>query len=170
MACLVGVAAIPLARGGDTFREVAVRSVAVAFVAMIAAVVLGWSPLVPFAVGLVGGTYAAELAIDDAPLDLSAPAVSVGLLLAAELAYWSLDELRTAPGDRGQGLRRAALVLAGCLVTFVLGSALLAVVGEVHAGGFTFDLIGALAAVAIVVAALVARQRTGESGRPSSNM
>ena len=72
----------------------------VAFVALVVAVVLGWSPLVPVAVALVGGTYAVELAIDDAPLDVSVPVIALGLLLAAELAYWSLDERSRAVAFR----------------------------------------------------------------------
>ena len=102
---------MPLGRGDDTFQQVDVRVAAVAFVALVAAIVPGWPWLVPVAVALVGGTYAVELAIDDAPLDVAAPVVAVGLLLAAELAYWSLDEREpTRSATPGEGLRRAAFV------------------------------------------------------------
>ena len=164
VACLLAVASLPLARGSDTFREVDVRVVAVAFVALVASLVLGRSSLVPVAVALVGGTYGVELALDDAPLDLAAPVVAVGLLLAAELAYWSLDERSRTPGDSGQGLRRAALVAAGCLVALVLSTALLALVDEVEAGGFALDLVGALAAIAVIVAVLIAARSQSSRG------
>jgi hypothetical protein len=69
----LAVAAVPVARGGDTLQAVDVRVAAVAFVALVASVVRGWPVLVPVAVTLVGGAYAAELAVDDAPLDLAVP-------------------------------------------------------------------------------------------------
>ena len=75
----------------------------VAFLALVVAVVLGWSPLVPVAVALVGGTYAVELAIDDARLvalgGVAAVVVAGGLLV---LVY----------AVRARGL---ALVLLGAL-------------------------------------------------------
>jgi hypothetical protein len=148
---LLAVAAVPLARGDETFQAVDVRVAAVAFVALVASVVRGWPLLVPVAVTLVGGTYAAELAVDDAPLDLAAPAVAVGLFLAAELAYWSLDERSRSLGDPGLGLRRAALVAASGLAIFVASSGLLVVVDEVRARGLALDLAGALAAVGVIV-------------------
>lgn len=153
--CLLAVAAVPLARGDETFQRVDVRVAAVAFLTLVAAVVLGWSSLVPVAVALVGGAYAAELAIDNASLDLAAPAVAVGLLFAAELAYWSLDERSEAPGDAGQGLRRWALVALGGVVAFVIASALLALVDTVRTRGLALDLVGAFATVAVLATALL---------------
>ena len=121
-----------------------------------AAIVLGWSPLVPLAVALVGGTYAVELAIDDAPLDVSVPVIALSLLFAAELAYWSLDERCKATGDVGQGLRRAALVALAGVVALVLAAALLVLVDEVRTRGLGLDLVGALAAAAVLTTVLVA--------------
>jgi hypothetical protein len=134
---------VPLARGDETLQAVDVRVAAVALVALVAAVVRGWPVLVPVAVTLVGGTYAAQLAVDDAPLDLAAPALAVGLFLAAELAYWSLDERSRFVADPGLGVRRAALVAASGLAIFVASSALLVVVDEVRARGLALDLAGA---------------------------
>ena len=140
------------------------RVAAVAFVALVAAVVHGWSWLIPASITLVGGAYAAELAIDDAALDLAAPLVAVGLVLAAELAYWSLDERARTTGDPGSGLRRAALVAIGAAVTLVLGAALLALVDEIRARGLALDLIGVLAAVAVVVTVVVAARDQPSKG------
>jgi len=120
--------------------------------------------LVPVALTLVGGTYAAELAIDDAPLDLGAPAVAVGLFLAAELAYWSLDERSRFVGDPGLGLRRAALVAASGLAIFVASSGLLVVVDELRARGLALDLAGALAAVGVLAAVLATVRGQSSSG------
>lgn len=164
VASLLAVAAVPLARGDETFQAVDVRIAAVAFLALVAAVVRGWPGLVPVAVALVGGAYAAELAMDDAPLDLAAPAVAVGLFLAAELAYWSLDERTRSAGEAGLGLRRAALVAASALALFVVASALLVIVDQVRARGLALDLMGALAAVGVLAAVLASGRRQSRSG------
>jgi len=155
---------VPLARGDETFQAVDVRVAAVALVALVAAVVRGWPALVPVAVTLVGGTYAAQLAVDDAPLDLAAPALAVGLFLAAELAYWSLDERSRFVADPGLDLRRAALVAASGLAIFAASSALLVVVDEVRARGLALDLAGALAAVGVLAAVLATVRGQSSSG------
>lgn len=128
-----------------------------------AAIVLGWSPLVPLAVALVGGTYAVELAIDDAPLDVSVPVIALSLLFAAELAYWSLDERHRAPGDVGQGLRRAALVALGGVAAVVVAGGLLVLVDEVRTRGLALDVLGAFAAVAVLATLLLSSRRDRSS-------
>ena len=128
-----------------------------------AAIVLGWSPLVPLAVALVGGTYAVELAIDDAPLDVSVPVIALSLLFAAELAYWSLDERHRAPGDVGQGLRRAALVALGGVAAVVVAGGLLVLVDAVRTRGLALDVLGALAAVAVLATLLLSSRRDRSS-------
>jgi hypothetical protein len=164
VACLLAVAAVPMARGDDDFQKVGIRVAALAFVALVAAVVRGWHVLVPVAVALVAGGYAAELAIDDAPLDLAAPAVAIGCFFAAELAYWSLDERIRVAGDRGEGLRRAAFLALVALAIFLVASGLLALVDEVRARGVALDLVGALAAVGVLVAVVAAARRQPSSG------
>jgi hypothetical protein len=156
--------AVPIARGDETFREIDVRVAAIAFVALVAAIVQGWSWLVPLATALAGGSYAVGLAVDDAPLDFAVPIVTAGLLLSAELAYWSLDERSQARGDSGQGLRRAALVALGAVGALVVASTLLALVDEVRGRGLALDLAGATAAVAaLTLVVIAARRDTGES-------
>ena len=152
--CLLAVAAIPIARGDETFQRLDVRVAAVAFVALVAAVVRGWPLLIPLAVALVGAGYAAELVVADASLDLAAPVVAVGLFLAAELAYWSLDERIRTAGDPGQSMRRTALVALTAAAIFVVSSALLVLADEIRARGLALDLIGAVAAVGVLVAVL----------------
>jgi hypothetical protein len=153
----VAVAGVPLARGQGPFEDADVRVAAIAFVALIAAIVQGWAWLVPASIALIGGSYAAELAIDDVPLDAAAPIVAVGLLLAAELAYWSLDERNRATGDTGQDLRRTALVALGAAGTLLLGVVLLALVDEVRARGLALDVLGVLAAVFVLAIVLTSR-------------
>jgi hypothetical protein len=146
---------LPIARGDAAFREVGVRIGAVAFLALVAAVVLGWSPLVPVAAAIGGGLYAAELAIEDAPLDVAAPAVAAGLLLCTELAYWSLEERTRWRGEAGDGLRRVAFVALLGIAALMVAAVLLALVDAVRARGLALDLLGATAAVAVVATVLV---------------
>ena len=155
MACLLAVLVVPMSRGNETFQEVGVRVGAVAFVALIAGVVLGWAPLIPLAAALAGGLYAAELAIADAPLDVAAPAVAAGLLLSTELGYWSLEERTRWLGEAGDGLRRAAFVALLGVAAFLVAATLLALVDAVRARGLALDLLGALAAVTVLATVLV---------------
>ena len=122
-----------------------------ALVALLAGIVHGWHGLVPVAISIVAGGYAAELALDDGPLDVAAPAVAVACFLAAELAYWSLDERSHVVGDPGEGFRRAALLAGGGLAIFVVAGVLLVLADEVRARGVALDLVGALAAVGVLV-------------------
>ena len=147
---------MPVARGDGGFRVIALRLAAAAALVLLAAIVNGWPALVPLAVTLAGGTYAAQLALDDAALDAAAPAIAVGLLLAAELAYWSLDERERIRGEAGESLRRAAFVAVLGLGAFLGGATLLALTDVVRAGGIALDLIGAAAAVAALATILVA--------------
>ena len=162
--CLLAIAVVPLARGESAFQEIDVRVAAIACLALVAALAQGWTSLVPTSLALVGGAYAAELALDDAPLDLAAPAVALGVLLSAELAYWSLDERARAGGDLGQSLGRAARVALGAAGAFVVCTALLALVDEVRAGGLAPHVLGAAAAVAVVVMVVVAGRDQSSNG------
>ena len=157
--CLLAVAAVPLARGDATFQTAGARVAAVAFVALVAALVLGRPSLVPVAVALAGGVYALELAIDDAPLDVATPVVAVGLLLAAELAYWSLDERERAVAEPGEGLRRAAYAALLGVAALLVAGGLLALVDEVRARGLALDLVGAVAVVAVFATVLLTARR-----------
>jgi hypothetical protein len=158
-----------MVRGDESFREAGARVAAIAFLSLVAALVLGWSSLVPVSVALVGGLYAAELAIDDAPLDTAAAATAVALLLSAELAYWSVDERRPVPGDPGEGLRRAAFVAMTCVGAAFGAALLLVLVDVIRTRGLAVDLVGAVAAVAVLVTVLLAtRAQSRGSGSQQS--
>jgi fucose 4-O-acetylase-like acetyltransferase len=163
VAGLGALAAVPLARASDDVAGPGVRVTAIAVVALIAALVLEWTPLVPTALVLVGGLYAAQLAIDDAALDTTSPAFAAGLLVTAELAYWSLEERDHIRGEPGAGLRHVAFVAALGVATLLVASVLLAVADAVRTKGLAVDLLGAVAAAAALFAiVLVARGHGGE--------
>ena len=105
---------------------------AIAFLSLVAAIVLGWSALIPVSATLAGGLY------------------------GAELAYWSREERTRWHGDPGAGLRRTALVALLGAGAFMVAALLLALVDTVRARGLALDLLGAVAAVTVVATVLVA--------------
>lgn len=155
---------MPIARGGDALQAPGIRAVGVAFLLLVGALVLGWASLVPAAALLVGGLYGAQLAIDGAPLDVLVPAVAAGLLLAVELAYWSIDERTRWMGEPGDGARRVALVALVAIAAFLVAALLLTFVDAVRANGLALDLIGAAAAAAALAIIMLQAGRTQEVG------
>ena len=113
------------------------------------------SDAIPAAVVVVGGGYAGSLFVGSDDLDLAAPLVGGGLVVAAELAYWSL-ELRPRVDAEPPVLRRRALLELGAAAASVAaGGALLGIGTARFGGGASWDAVGVVAAVAAL--ALVAR-------------
>lgn len=159
VACAAGVSALALAEAGDDALVVGVRLVAVGLLALMAAVVLGWSSLVAVSLVLLGSAYAVHFALDDPTLDTRAPVVAAGLLLAAELAYWSLEQLQRVRTESREQLRHLAVVAALGLGGLFVGAVLLAVADVVHTRGLAVDLFGAVAAAsALLLLVLIARR------------
>jgi hypothetical protein len=148
-----------LVRGGDVVVYVGIRIAPLAVLVLAAGLVLGWARLVPLSLGLIGGAYALYLAVDDPPLDAAAPVFAAGLLVAAELAYWSLDERGCVHAEPGETLRRAAIVAVEGALALVLCGGLLALADAARTRGLTIDLFGAAAAAAaLLVLARLARR------------
>jgi hypothetical protein len=127
--------------------------------------VLGWPSLVLAVLLAVGGVYAAQLAVDDAPLDLAAPAFAAGMLVAAELAYWSIEERERVKGEPGDGLRRLAVVAGLAIAVLLVAAVLLALADAVDARGLSVDVAGAVAAaLALLAVVLFARGRDSPRG------
>ena len=138
---------------------VGLRLVAVGVVALVAALVLGWSSLVPASVVLLGSAYAVHLALDDPTLDTRAPLLAAGLLLASELAYWSLEERQHVRTEAREQLRHLAVVAVLALGGLFVGAVLLAVADVARTRGLAIDLVGAAAAAsALLLLVLVARR------------
>ena len=151
---------MPLLRGSDGFVEVGARVALAALLALLSGLVLGWPWLVPLSVAALGGLYGAELALDDAPLDPAAALVAAGLLLTAELAYWSLEERERAHGMPGEDARRVAFLALLAVAALLVAGVLLVLVDAVQARGLAVDVLGAAAAAgALVAVALAARGR-----------
>ena len=106
---------------------------------------------VPAAIVLIGGEYALVLSVDDSSLDTRAAVVAAGLLVTAELAYWSLElraEITDEPGSYARRLSVLALLGLGALT---LSGLLVAVVDLAGRGGLAVEIAGAAAAFAAVV-------------------
>jgi hypothetical protein len=157
----VALEVVALVGADDLAIKVGIRLCGLAFVSLVAAVVLGWSPLVPLAAGLVGATYAVHLAADDPSLDARAALLGGGLLLTAELAYWSLEERERVGTEPGEFFRRLGLLLGLAMGALGAGIALLIVADLIRTGGLAIDLLGAAAAgAALLVVVLFARRGT----------
>jgi hypothetical protein len=155
----VALAVVALVGADDVAVGVGIRLCGVAFLALVAAVVLGWHPLVGLSVGLVGAAYAVHLAADDPSLEAKAALLGAGLLLTAELAYWSLEEREQVVSEPGESFRRLGLLFGLALAVLAAGSALLIVSDAVRTGGLAVDLVGAAAAAAaLLVVVLFARR------------
>jgi hypothetical protein len=125
----------------------------------VAAVVLGWSSLVAVSVVLVGSAYAVHLALDDPTLDTRAPLLAAGLLLAAELAYWSLEERQNVRTDAREQVRHLAVVVTLALGGLFAGAVLLAVADVARTRGLAVDLLGATAAAGALLVVLLSARR-----------
>jgi hypothetical protein len=114
----------------------------------------GW---IAWSLVLLGAEYAASLAVAEGggEMDAWAPLYAAGLLVAAELAFWSLELRGTAREDAASLRRRLAALSALALAALGL-AALVALVTELPGGGgVLWDAVGVAAAVAAL--AIVAR-------------
>ena len=141
---------LALVRGGDVSVAVGVRIAIAGLVCLVAALVIGLPRLVPLPFLLLGGAYTVYLAVDDVPLDPAAPVLAAGLLVSAELAYWSLEEREKVAGERGEALRRIAVLLGLGASALLVSGGLLAIADETHARGLAIDLVGAVAAAGVL--------------------
>jgi hypothetical protein len=159
------VAAVPLSRAeNDALLTAGWRLEAIALLALLVTVVHGWPSLLVASLGVLGGFYGLQLAVDDRAIDAALPLVAVGLLLTAELAYWSLEEREKVEGDPGDGLRRLAFVAALAVAAFVLSAFLLVLADVVQGGGLALDLAGTAAAAAVVLTVVLLARREARGG------
>jgi hypothetical protein len=120
---------------------------------LVVGLVLRWPTTIPWAVLLVGGGYVLSRA-GNSVVDGWAAAIGVLLLLAAELASWSIDHDARIAAERSLILRRiatlSALVAGALLVNFLL----LATAGISASSGVLIAAVGVAAAVAAVTVVL----------------
>jgi hypothetical protein len=133
-----------------------VGGIGLAAVIFLAAALAGrFEGLLPWALVLAGAAYAAFLVIRGSTIDAYAPIYGAGLLLVAELAYWSMEHRRASPPHEGLAVRRGTLVLAGCVGAGGVAGLILAMAELSISGGLWLEALGVAAAVGSV--ALLAR-------------
>lgn len=129
---------------------------------MALALLLRSASLLPWALVALGAEYAAGLALHaGSGVDTRAPLYGAGLLLAAELGYWSIAR-RSAAWAEPQLLAWRVLGLALLTLAAVgLGTLVLAVGAIPVGGGVALEALGVAAAVGLValLARLVALER-----------
>jgi hypothetical protein len=121
----------------------------------------GWPSLLPWAVVALASAYASGLAVRDDPgvADGGAPLYGAGLLLVAELGYWSLDLRGSGREERRLLLRRAAALAALAFASVVLGAIVLSLTAVELGGGVVLDAVGVAAAAAALVLIVRLAQR-----------
>ena len=112
--------------------------------------------IVAWAVALLGAEYTTALLLRAGTIDGLAPVVAVGLLLTAELSYWSLEPHLLS--DRGIARRRAQRLALIALVGGGVSALVLAASEAAGQGGLGLEALGvAAAAGALAVVAWLAR-------------
>jgi hypothetical protein len=132
---------------------------AVGLVVFAAGLVLRWSGGLAIGVALLGAQQATRLALGPDALDEATPLTAGALLLAAELAWWSIEPRIPAWAQPGVAVRRAVTVLFTCVAATVVSAVVVVAAGARVGGGTLLLLTGVVAATAaLAMLAYVARQ------------
>jgi hypothetical protein len=129
---------------------------ALAVALLLIGLVFRWPGPLPWAYACAGAGYTGFLFIQGGGIDPLAPLYGAGLLLSAELAYWSLEP----PVHGALRERRVGLILAGCLAGGGLGGLMLTFAEVTVHGGLGLEVLGVAAAVAALT--LIARLARAE--------
>jgi hypothetical protein len=123
---------------------------------------LRWSAALAFGIVLLGAEQAVRLTTGPSRVDPWTPLYAAGFLLAAELAWWSMEPRVPAWAEWGTALRRVAVVAAACAGGSVLSALVVLAAGAPLRGGLALEVVGVVAAsAALGVVAAVARSRVG---------
>jgi hypothetical protein len=121
-----------------------------------------WSAALAFGVAVIGAEHAVRLATGADRVDPWTPLYAAGFLLAAELAWWSIEPRVPAWTEYGMTPRRVATIAGACFGGSVLSALVVLAAGAPLHGGLALELVGVVAATAaLAVVAVVARSRTG---------
>ena len=149
----LGATAAYVAASGGRFATTGAGVGVLGVVMLTAGLVARWPLLIPWSVLLAGGGYLLAREGHDA-VDGWAAVIGVLLLLAAELASWSIEHDARIKAEPSLVLRRiatvAGLVAAALLVNFLL----LATAGLAASAGVLLAAVGVAAAVASVAVVL----------------
>jgi hypothetical protein len=115
--------------------------------------------LVAWALALLGASYALALTLADGDLDARAGFVAAALLLAGELAFWSVEARRWPREQSAAARARLAGIVILALAAATVGTLLVAAGAAVPAGVALVQVVGVLGAIgALLTLALLARR------------
>jgi len=152
------VAAGVLRAGGHDLLLLAGGGAALAV--LLAGLLLRWSAALAVGVALLGAQQATRLALGPEAVDEATPLVATGLLLVAELAWWSVEPRVPAWGQVGVLARRVGTLVLTCVAALAVSAVVVVAAGAPVNGGTLLELLGvAAAAAALALLAAVARPR-----------
>jgi hypothetical protein len=131
----------------------------VALAVLLAGLMLRWSAALAVGVALLGAQQATRLALGPEAVDEATPLVATGLLLVAELAWWSVEPRVPAWAQGGVLVRRLGTLVLSCAAAVFVSALVVVAGGAPVSGGTALELVGVVAAAgALGVVALVARR------------
>jgi len=136
----------------------------------VVALVLGLVVRGPSAIGFslvsLGGTYGVLFAAEGSRLDRLAPVYAAGLLLVAELAFWSIESRVAAWSDPELPVWRLLRLVLVCAGAAVLGAIVIAdASAATGGGGLVLETLGVAAVIgAIVLVTALVRRAAVDSG------
>jgi hypothetical protein len=152
------VAAAVLREGGHDLVLLAGGGAALAV--LLAGLILRWSAALAVGVGLLGAQQATRLALGPEAVDEATPLIATGLLLVAELAWWSVEPRVPAWGQLGVLARRLGTLVLTCVAALAVSAVVVVAAGAPVNGGTLLELVGVVAAAAaLALVAAVARPR-----------
>lgn len=117
-----------------------------------------WGAALAAGIAFLGAEQGVRVGLGSSSVDPWMPAYAAGFLLAAELAWWSIEPRVAAWSEWEVLIRRVLAIAACCIGGAVLAALVVLAAGAPLHGGFGLELVGVLAAVAAVaVVAVVAR-------------
>jgi hypothetical protein len=141
-----GLAAYP-ALEDIRLHWVAVGLGALALTLLAGGLVARWAQPVGWGLAILGAEYAVHFAAKGRALDELTPIYAAGLMLAAELAYWSVER-RVAAWSESKVLVRRLVFLAGSCGGAATVAALVIVIASASSGGgVALKAVGVAAAI-----------------------
>jgi hypothetical protein len=138
---------------GGRYALLGASAAAAGVVALAAGIVIRLPLAVPWAIGLAGTGYAIGRA-HHTVVDGWASAVGAGLLLAAELAAWSIEHDARIKAERTVLVRRALLLASLVTGAALLGFVLVGAAAVSASTGIALTAVGVAAAVSAVAVVL----------------
>ena len=122
--------------------------------------VFRWSAALAAGIALLGAEQAVRLATGPSHADPWTPLYAAGFLLAAELAWWSMEPRVPSFSELPVLVNRLAVIILSCAGGAVLAALVVLAAGAPLRGGVGLELVGVVAAAAaLTVVATVARTR-----------